>query len=112
MATKVYSTEEVELFSGKKLTLRPLKISILRQFMTEFDKIAESLNDSTKSIDALIDCVVVAMKQYDPELADNREELEDELDLPTVYKIIEVGSGIKLNDDEPNPQVAATDGTA
>jgi hypothetical protein len=38
------------------------------------------------------------MKQYDPSLADNREELEDNLDLPTVYKIIECASGIKLDD--------------
>lgn len=102
MATKVYETETVTLFSGKELTLRPLKISVLRDFMKEFEKIAEVMSDNTKSIDVIIDCVAIAMRQYDSELANNREALEDELDLPTAYKIIEIGAGIKLNDDDPN----------
>ena len=53
-------------------------------------------------MDVIIDCVQIAMRQYAPELADDREALEDEVDLPTAYRIIEVGSGIKLDDDDPN----------
>lgn len=113
MASKVYSTEEVELFSGKKLALRPLKISVLRKFMKEFEAISQTdvLGDNEKSLDVLVGCVAIAMEQFDPALAQNRDALEDELDMPAVYKIIEVGAGIKLNDDDPNPQVAGTDGT-
>jgi hypothetical protein len=44
------------------------------------------------------------MKQYKPELAD-KEKLEDVVDLPTIYKVIEVAAGIKLND--PNALAAA-----
>lgn len=103
MATKVYESAKITLFSGKELTLRPLKISILRKFMDEFDKIGEAASDNSKSINAIMDCVAVAMLQFDPELAENREALEDEFDLPAAYKVIEVCAGIKLNDDDPNP---------
>jgi hypothetical protein len=48
------------------------------------------------------------MKQYKPEIAD-KTKLEDLIDLPTVYKVIEVAAGIKLND--PNALAAALVGT-
>lgn len=110
MATTVYETVEVELIDGSKVSMRPLKISLLRDFMTEFQKIGEEeiATDNIKSMDLLLDCAVIAMKQYNPDLAE-REKLEEIVDLPTVYKIIEVASGIKLND--PNALAAALVGT-
>ena len=38
------------------------------------------------------------MKQYNPEMASDVKVLEENLDLPTVYKIVEEASGIKLSD--------------
>ena len=112
MATKVFETETVTLFSGKEIALRPLKISILRKFMAEFENLGEVMNDNIKSMGVIVNCVAVAMQQFDPELADDKEKLEDELDLRTAYKIIEVGAGIKLNDndDDPNPPAAVSSG--
>ncbi len=110
MATKVFETEKVTLFSGKVVSLRPLKISVLREFMKEFDGLGEVMNDNIKSMDVIVNCVAIAMRQFDPELSENKELLEDELDLQTAYKIIEVGAGIKLNDDDPNPQAAVSSG--
>lgn len=109
MATAVYETVEVELMDGETISLRPLKISLLREFMVEFQKISEEdiASDNIKSMDLLLDCSVIAMKQYKPELA-TKEALEDIVDLPTVYKIIEIASGIKLND--PNALAAALAG--
>lgn len=109
MATSVYETVEVELMDGETILLRPLKISLLREFMVEFQKISEEdiASDNIKSMDLLLDCSVIAMKQYKPELA-TKAALEDIVDLPTVYKIIEVASGIKLND--PNALAAALAG--
>jgi hypothetical protein len=43
-----------------------------------------------------MECVQIAMKQYDPALAENLTALEDNLDLPTVYKIVEAASGVNL----------------
>jgi hypothetical protein len=38
------------------------------------------------------------MEQYKPELAKDREALEENLDLPTLYKIIEAASGTNLGE--------------
>jgi len=110
MATSVYETVEIELQDGTKLTLKPLNIKTLRDFMKEFQKISDKdiSEDNIKSMDLLLDCAVIAMKQYNSALAD-KSKLEDIIDLPTIYKIIEVAAGIKLND--PNALAAALVGT-
>lgn len=106
MATSVYEIVEIELIDGTKLTLRPLKISLLRKFMKNFQKLenVEIASDNDKSMDLLLDCVAISMEQYKPELA-VKEKLEEVIDLPTIYKIIEIASGVKLND--PNLIAAA-----
>jgi len=58
-------------------------------------------------MDLLLNCAVIAMKQYNEDLAE-KDKLEEIVDLPTVYKIIEVAAGIKLND--PNALAAALAG--
>jgi len=45
-----------------------------------------------------MECIQIAMKQYKPELAEDLAALEDNMDLPTVYKIIEEASGVNLSD--------------
>jgi hypothetical protein len=98
MATTVHEGTELTLMDDTKITVRPLKISLLRPFLKKFEGIAEVAEDNEKSTTILIECVQIAMKQYKPELAEDLEKLEDVLDLPTVYKIIEAASGIKLQD--------------
>lgn len=105
MATQVYETSEITLIDGKVVKMRPLKISLLREFMKKFEGIAKVADDNDKSMDILIDCVQIAMKQYDPKLAEDREALEDNIDLPSVYKVIEAASGIKF-DDQGNATAA------
>lgn len=98
MATTVNETKKIELIDGTKIEVRPLKISLLKPFMAKFEEIANVATDNTKSMDILMQCVQIAMKQYSPELADDKDKLEDILDLPTVYKIVEEASGVKLAD--------------
>lgn len=112
MATTVYDTVEIELQDGTVLVLKPLKIKYLREFMDTFQSMADkdiSEDDTMGSVNLLLDCVQVAMKQYNPEFAEDRDKLEDAMDMPTIYKVIEVASGIKLND--PNLVAAALVGT-
>ena len=109
MATSVYETTEIELLDGTKIKMRPLKISLLRDFMKTFEKIADVVSDNEKSMDVLIDCVQIAMKQYAPDLATDREKLEDNIDLPSVYKVVEAASGIKF-DDQGNVAAAGIRG--
>jgi hypothetical protein len=96
MATTINEPKEITLLDGTVIKARPLKISLLKQFMKEFDAIADVAEDNEKSIDVLIACVAIAMKQYAPEL--DGKDLEDILDLPTVYVIVEEAAGIKLGD--------------
>jgi hypothetical protein len=98
MATSVYETVDIELLDGTKIKMRPLKISLLRDFMTKFENIADVADSNENSMNLLIDCVQIALKQYAPEIAEDRARVEDVFDLPTVYKVIEVAAGIKLDD--------------
>lgn len=97
MATTTHESEQITLIDGTKISIRPLKISLLRPFMKKFEGIAEVSEDNDKSMDLLIDCVQIAMKQYEPKLAEDRDALEEVLDLPTVYKIIEAASGTDIS---------------
>lgn len=96
--TEVNEEKTITLVDGSKIKVRPLKISLLRKFMKKFEEIAGVANDNDKSTTVLMECVQVAMQQYKPEIADDREKLEDLLDLPTVYMIVEEASGVKLGE--------------
>ena len=87
---------------GETIEIYPLKIKYLREFMEAFHLIKESKND-IESISYLSECARIAMQQYKPEIAGTIEDLEDNVDLPTIYKIINIGGGISVNgeDDEP-----------
>ena len=97
MATTVHEADQVTLIDGTKITGRPLKISLLRPFMKKFEGVAKVAEDNEKSMTLLVECVQIAMEQYKPELAGDIQKLEDLLDLPTVYKIVEAASGINLS---------------
>jgi inhibitor of KinA sporulation pathway (predicted exonuclease) len=98
MATTVNEEKELVLIDGTKIKVRPLKISLLRPFMKKFEGIAEVAADNEKSMNLLMECVQIAMKQYAPDLATDLKSLEDNIDLPTVYKIVEEASGVNLGE--------------
>lgn len=98
MATTVHEVTELSLIDGTKIKVRPLKISLLRPFMKKFEQVAGVAEDNEKSMALLMQCVQIAMEQYSPDLSKDMDKLEDILDLPTVYKIIEAASGVKLQD--------------
>ena len=98
MATTVNEEKELTLIDGTTIKVRPLKISLLRPFMKKFEGIADVAADNDKSMSLLMECVQIAMKQYNPELAGDIKALEDNIDLPTVYKIVEEASGVNLGE--------------
>lgn len=95
MAT-THEETTVALIDGTEIKLRPLKVSLLREFMKKFEGIAKVAEDNDKSMNLLMECVQIAMKQYSPEMADDLKKLEDNIDLPTVYRIVEEASGINM----------------
>ena len=95
MSTTKYEEKTIVLMDGTEIKVRPLKISLLRPFMKKFEKIADVAEDNEKSINALLECIEIAMQQYNPDLADIKK-LEEIMDLPTVYAIVEAASGVNL----------------
>lgn len=97
MATKIYDSSFIELIDGTELYITPLKIKFLREFMTEFEDVKVAQGDSD-AITALAKCATICMKQYYP-IIKTVEDLEDSVDLPTIYKILDIAAGIKINED-------------
>jgi len=104
LATQLYDIVEVELQDGRKVTLKPLPIKRLKEFMKVVTKL-DTVKDEEEAIDIFIEACAIALKKSLPELADNKEALEEALDVPTIWKIMEVCGGIKLGD--PNLRAAA-----
>lgn len=104
MATAVYTTEEVTLQNDLVLELRPLHIKALRKFMAQLEKMSE-VKTEEEGLNVMLALAAICITKQAPELVADQDALEDALDMPTVYKIIEVCGGVKLND--PNLLAAA-----
>ena len=96
MATKIYDTKKISLVDDRVIVASPLKIKYLREFLETFEKIKEAKSDD-ESISILAQCALIAMQQYCPSIK-TIEDLEDSLDLPTIYDVIDVAAGIKINE--------------
>jgi hypothetical protein len=101
MATTIYKTGRVTLINGVEIELSPLKIKYLREFMEAFELVKTADNDE-EAIIFLSNCAAISMQQYYPEIA-TISELEDSMDLPGIYKVLEIAAGIKINGDSDDP---------
>jgi len=111
MATTVYTTEEVELQDGTTVTLRPLTIKNLRKFMKVMESFAEAETEED-GLEVMLDASALCLKVQRSEFWDDKtnkhtEVYEDAVDIPTIYKVLDVCGGIKLND--PNLLAAAAE---
>jgi len=102
MATTIYKSDIIHLFDGTELEITPLKIKYLREFMTAFDKVKITKNDD-EAIAALVECVRICMKQYHPPISKNIEDIEDSIDLQTIYTVLDIAAGIKINKKSEEP---------
>lgn len=100
MATKVYETIELELQDGTVITVKPLNLKTLRLVMKEWQNVANIQNEDD-FLNILIKCTSIALSYLAPEKS---ESVEEDFDIQTMYKILEIAADIKLND----PNLAAT----
>lgn len=116
MATTVYEQTEIALQDGTRVTLKPLAIGRLRRFMKVWESFKDVTDENDISLDIFVECSGIALEgelsDVVPNRFDNkkmteeyREYLEEVLDMDTIYKIMEVCGGMKLND--PNLLAAA-----
>lgn len=115
MATQVYNTEDIALQDGTDVTLKPLAIARLRRFMDAWREF-EKVTDDGDGFDVFVNCTGISLEEnfvdkFDTLLPsaeqkkkglhlspDYKNYLEGVLDLDTIYKVLDVCGGIKLND--------------
>ena len=96
MATTVYKNKIIKLVDGTELDIVPLKIKYLREFMEAFEYV-KTAKDDDEAIDFLVECVRITMKQYYPGINLTKSDVEDSLDMPTIYTVLDISAGIKIN---------------
>jgi len=104
MPTTIYDTKHISLSDGTEVEVSPLKIKYLKEFMDIFELLKDAKGDD-ESLNILTRCIRVAMKQYYPQIK-TIEDVEDSIDLPTIYQILDISAGIKINkptDSQPEP---------
>ena len=99
MATTVYKNKFINLMNGNEIEIMPLKIKYLRELMDAFNKISESKNDDD-TIDVLVECARIAMKQFYPAISKSIIDVEDNLIMEQIYDVLDFGAGIRLNQKE------------
>lgn len=91
MTKKIYETDNIRLVDGTVVEVSPLKLKYLIEFMDIFNLAKESQD----LMAVLIECTRVCMKQFYPSIKTN-DDVEDKIDMPTVYDIIYFATGIKM----------------
>jgi hypothetical protein len=94
MATKVFKVEQLELDNGTTITVKPLKIKVLRKFMDEISKLGK-VEEEDDGLDIIVAAANIAIKACNPDL-DDAFDAEEELELPTLYRVLELAGGIDL----------------
>lgn len=97
MATRVYETKLISLIDGTQIEASPLKIKYLRQFMDAFEFV-KTAQDDDEAIFFLSECARICMQQYYPSIK-TIHDLEDNVDLNTIYQIIDIAAGIKIKEE-------------
>jgi hypothetical protein len=64
--------------------------------MEAFEYVKTAKNDD-EAIDFLVECVRITMKQYYPDIKLTKSDVEDSLDMPTIYTVLDISAGIKIN---------------
>lgn len=114
MATTVYDVVEIQLQNGDEATLRPLDLKRLRKVMKVIDDMnkaalaaAEAGADAEEAdeydnLEFLIRATKICLEKQLPDLVKDEDAFEEALDLPTIWKILEVAAGISMGN--PNLQ--------
>jgi hypothetical protein len=97
MPTTIYDSTIIYTIDGLEIEISPLKIKYLKEFMEIFQSVKESQTND-ESLQHLVKCCLVAMKQYLPKIK-TVEDFEDTFDIKTLYTILDIGAGVKLNQE-------------
>jgi hypothetical protein len=95
MPTKIYDSAIIKTIDNQEIEISPLKIRYLRKFMEQFN-LVKTAKDDDETIELLVASATITMQQYYPSIK-TVQDFEDNFDLKTVYKILDIAAGIKLD---------------
>jgi hypothetical protein len=112
LAKEAYDSVELKLQDGTEVLVKPLNIGRLKPFMKSWGRFKEiDLEaDELAAFDIYIECAGIGLEPAlghkfttrgeGDEVLDvkYKEYLEEVLDMDTIFKILEVAGGLKLND--------------
>jgi hypothetical protein len=116
LATTVYDVLEITLQNDQDVTVRPLDLKRLRKVMAVMDEMNKAAvasvekkdddsplaENDTDNLDFLIRAAAICLEKQLPDLVKDTDALEEALDLPTLWKILEVAAGVSMG--SPNLQ--------
>jgi hypothetical protein len=94
MAKTVYTPEDIVLQDGKKIILRPLVMTVLKEAMAYIDNPDEDPENPTDGIDFITNLAAICLKGQ----VEEDYDLGMSLDPVTAKRIILVGTGIDFDD--------------
>ena len=96
MPTNIYEVDEVFSIDNQRIEISPLKLKYMKKFMDAFKDIHTAMTDD-EAIDTMSECVRICMEQFAPEYSNTLDDIQDNFDLSTIYKVMDVAAGIKIN---------------
>lgn len=99
MPKTIYESVTIETVDGVEIYIIPLKLKYLKELMSRFSLIQNAKTEN-ESIDCLIDCVRITMKQFHPEFK-TFDDVADNFDIKSIYTILDSAAGIKF-DHQPS----------
>jgi hypothetical protein len=101
LATKAYDTLELELQDGTEVLIRPLDLKRLRKVMVVIDDMNKSgAKTEADTLEYLIAATKISLEKQLPELTADEDKFEEALDLPTIWKILEITAGISMTGNQ------------
>lgn len=101
MGTSQRTTAEIEFADGETRTVKPLTIKKLREFLKAAEKIeADTTSNrlSDEDIDNMMEAAAIIMSTVDKKLADDRDQLEEAVDIEIFGKLMAVAMGNSISD--------------
>jgi hypothetical protein len=96
MATKINKDQVITMQNGEDVTVKPLNIKGLRKFMEVVEKFSETEKQS-EQFDIMVEATSIALEKVLPEHFEDKDYLEENLDLDAINTIMTVASGIDFS---------------
>ena len=98
MANSLFTGTEVEFADGKTRLVKPLTIRQLRKFVKLVDGLDANMTSlSDEDIDKMLEAAAVIIEKSDTKLAEDREALEDAVDIVVFNALVSIAMGTDPN---------------